>query len=279
MESRHLTPFFLITFAITWGLGAAVLLFGEPLTERFGAIDPSVPFWRVVFHVAVYAPAIAALAVVGAVRGRAGIASFVRRLVRWRAGLGWLIAVAVGFPLLQLTAVVIANVVTGATTPLFGYDPVWAVLPALVLVFVSDPGPVEEFGWRGFALPLLQRRMSALRASLILGVVWGVWHVPAFYIASLSQSSMSLPFFVLNTVVLSLLFTVVYNSTGGTVLLAFVFHAVNNFELAPDAGVPAPVFLATATLGTMVVAFALRRYGPETLGARKETAVLADEPS
>ncbi len=277
METRHLAPFLVITFAITWGLAAGVLIFGDALTERFGALDPSVPFWKGVFHLAVYAPTIAAVAVVGYVRGSAGLASFFRRLFRWRAGLGWVAAVLLGYGLVKLVARAISNAVTGADDPLFGYEPSWTVLPALLLVLIDDPGPMEEFGWRGFALPLLQRRYSALQASLILGVIWGVWHVPSFYIASLSQSAMSLPLFLLNTVVLALLFTTVYNSTGGTVLLAFLFHAINNFEFAPGTGIPPANFLFLATLGAAVVALALLYFGPERLGTRKETAVLAEE--
>ena len=277
METRHLAPFLVITFAITWGLAAGVLLFGDPLTERFGALDPNAPFWKAVFYLAVYAPTIAGFAVVGYARGSAGLVSFVRRLFRWRAGLGWVAAVLLGYGVIKLGARALSNAVTGADELLFDFEPLWTALPAFLLVLIDDPGPMEEFGWRGFALPLLQRKYSALRASLILGVIWGIWHLPSFYIASLSQSAMSLPLFLINTVVLALLFTTVYNSTGGTVLLSFLFHAINNFELAPGTGIPPSNFLFLAMLGAAVVAVALLRFGPERLGNRKETAVLAEE--
>ncbi len=277
METRHLVPFFVITFAITWGVGAIVLLFGDALTDRFGDIAYDDPFWKTVFHLVTYAPALAAFALVAWVRGPAGVAAFARRLFRWRAGAVLALVIVLGYAALELTARAISSALTGAPEPVFDHTPAWTALPAFLLALIDDPGPVEEFGWRGFALPLLQRRFSALVASVILGVVWGVWHLPAFYIGGMNQASLSLPAFLFFTVVLSMLMTCAYNCTRGTVLLAFLLHGVANFEFAPTSGVTSTEFVVAGALGLVVVAVVARRFGSERLGPRRETAILADE--
>ncbi|WP_367166022.1 CPBP family intramembrane glutamic endopeptidase [Mesorhizobium sp.] len=76
-------------------------------------------------------------------------------------------------------------------------------------------GPAEEFGWRGFALPLLQRRMAPVRAGLVLGLIWGVWHLPAFYLSGLVQSEWSFMPFLIGSVAVSLILTAMFNAARG----------------------------------------------------------------
>jgi membrane protease YdiL (CAAX protease family) len=111
-----------------------------------------------------------------------------------------------------------------------------------MLIFVTLG---EEVGWRGYALPALQARYSALLASLILGVVWALWHLPVFFNPDTSYSNLPfflfLPFIVLMTVLITWLF----NSTGGSVLMAMFFHAVINtadelWKVLPEYSVKPP---------------------------------------
>jgi hypothetical protein len=102
-------------------------------------------------------------------------------------------------------------------------------VPLAVYWLFADAGPIgEELGWRGLALPLLQRRFSPLAAAVLLGVIWAVWHIPAFFISGLAQSRLSFPFFILQTAALSCLMMVVYHSTGGSVPLAIIIHWLAN---------------------------------------------------
>ncbi|MEA5451873.1 CPBP family intramembrane glutamic endopeptidase [Leptolyngbya sp. CCNP1308] len=90
-------------------------------------------------------------------------------------------------------------------------------------------GPLgEEFGWRGYALPVLQERYSWRVASLILGIVWGAWHLPLFYMADTAQSHIPVGLFMVSTVALSVLFAWLFNHTGGSVLPALVLHTAVN---------------------------------------------------
>ncbi len=107
------------------------------------------------------------------------------------------------------------------------------MLPALALALFI--GPIEEFGWRGVALPLLQGRLAPLWAGLILGVVWGTWHVPAFLSSGTPQSAWSFgPYFV-GVVALAVILTPMFNAARGSLLVAVLFHAQMNGPAWPDA--------------------------------------------
>jgi membrane protease YdiL (CAAX protease family) len=88
----------------------------------------------------------------------------------------------------------------------------------------------EEIGWRGYALPRLLATRSMLSASLILGVLWGAWHLPTFFIPGLPQHSIPFSAFMLLTIAYSMLFTWMYLRTAGSVLIATVFHGSINFS-------------------------------------------------
>jgi membrane protease YdiL (CAAX protease family) len=218
---------------------------------------------------AVYAPAIAAFATLAVARGRAGLAAYARRFLHWKAHPGWYAAVLLGIPasMLAARAIVLAGGGTLDPWPAAGWT---TLLGVALLELVRDPGPVEEVGWRGFALPLLQRRMSAAAASAVLGVVWGVWHLPAFFVQGAPQDGYPFVGFVVGSVAVSLLMTAVYNGTRGSIPLAFLFHYATNDPLAiGKQAVALPWLAIVALLG----ALALARLGPARLGSHKITDV------
>lgn len=274
MSQRHLGPFFALSFAITWGLGVLVIGFGDSLAHWLGPLDLKRPGWRALVHLATYAPAIAALIVIARAEGGAGLRAFGRRLVRVRGGLAIWLVVLLAYPALRFAARALTNAITGEDVPLFAIEPVWHVVPALALASIADPGALEEPGWRGFALPLLQRRFGALAASALLGVIWGVWHLPAFFVSAMSQSGFAFPVFVAGSVVLSMLMAAVYNSSGGAVLPVLAMHAIGNFRFGVEtSGSTAEMLVATLLGAGVVLAIVLWR-GADTLGVRRETEVL-----
>jgi uncharacterized protein len=184
MRSRHLVAFFVLTFAITWGLGACYALFPTQLEELFGKISAANPL----FFVAVYAPSLSAIVVTAYTSGASGLRELLSRLLRWRVGLKWYLTVILGVPLLLLTSAALSAWFSGESLE-FGPRNWRLALYTLLISLLTDPGPFgEELGWRGFALPRLLERRSALSASLILGLIWGLWHLPAFFISGLPQS-------------------------------------------------------------------------------------------
>ena len=274
MKKHPLILFFIITFAITWGIGALIMIFPSQFQSAFGELDLNKPSYKVIWHLAVYGPAFSAFSVIAMFHGVAGIKAYLRRFLQWRAPIGWYLLVLVGIPAVHICGRIILGAL-GGNAPPYPHNPWFMVIPMSLLALVDDPGPMEELGWRGFALPLLQKRFSALGASIILGIIWGIWHLPAFYISATPQSDFSLPFFLLGTVSYAIIMTTVYNATGGSIPLAFLFHwQINNalgFGIYPEGEWIMPVSFAVVALILVVI------LGPRNLGRAKHTEVLAFE--
>jgi uncharacterized protein len=103
----------------------------------------------------------------------------------------------------------------------------------ITLAFFIFPGSAlgEEVGWRGYALPRLQSRRSALGASLILGLIWAFYHLPLFFTGQAFRSPGLFVPFVISTSALSVILTWVHNSIGGSLLLVVLLHATANLPL------------------------------------------------
>jgi hypothetical protein len=241
---RSLYAFLGLTFAITWGIGALLILFPDRLTELFGAMSTRNPL----FVLAVWAPAISALVITASTEGVAGLRRLVRGVVHWRVGLWWYLFVLLWIPVLGVGAAFL-----GGAPFVPGVDHWYLIIPALLSAALTDPGPLgEEPGWRGYALPRLLAERSALSASVILGLIWGVWHIPAFLIGGTPQSGLSLPALLLGGVSLSILATWIYNNSGGSVLLSILLHLMANFSLNVI-GAPLVQFSGLLALTALIV--------------------------
>jgi membrane protease YdiL (CAAX protease family) len=239
---RHLVPFLLLTFFLTWGILALYLFQSDWMADHFGPLSGEHPL----FFLATWSPAIAAFLVVASRTGASGLRRFIARATRWRAGWRWYLFLLLGLPLLFYAGAAWKG--TLATDP-FPFDTARALLLALLLGAIK--GPVEEFGWRGFALPLLQRRLAPFWAALAVGIVWGCWHLPAFLISGTQQSSWSfLPFFA-GTVVISLIIAALYNDTRGSIFLAAFMHFQLMNPIWPDAQPYDTYLLAVVAAGVV----------------------------
>jgi membrane protease YdiL (CAAX protease family) len=142
----------------------------------------------------------------------------------------------------------------------------------LIAVFVGiliRPSRVEEIGWRGFALPRLKKRLGTLGASLLVGLLWGLWH---FHLVNFPFYKDWMLWFLLMSVCASVIYTWIYNHTGGSILFAALFHATSNFSeyivpISPvntGAGIT-PDFIAVRVvylLAAIVIAFYFRKTDP-----------------
>lgn len=122
----------------------------------------------------------------------------------------------------------------------------------------------EETGWRGFALPHLQKNRSAASATLILAVLWAGWHLPAFFFRDtyVALGLLGFPMFAIMIIFSTMVFTWLYNSTQGSILIVALFHAVFNWLAVSEAAGP----FATSIMSAPMVLWALyvpRRYGQE----------------
>jgi len=89
-------------------------------------------------------------------------------------------------------------------------------------------GGQEEFGWRGYAQEPLQRKIGVIPASLVIGVIWGLWHLPLWFMRGDLHSAYSFLAFVMMTTSISLLYAWLYNASGKKLLVVMFFHAMNN---------------------------------------------------
>ena len=114
-----------------------------------------------------------------------------------------------------------------------GFDLIGLIAITFIYTFFYGGGTNEEPGWRGFALPRLQRKFSPLIASIILGLIWGFWHTPIY----LPQYGTFIQYgiFLLNTIKIAIILTWLYNRTGGSVLATALLHTIGNitFEFLP----------------------------------------------
>ncbi len=219
-----LLPFLLIAFGLAWGAVGLLLVYTDAMVRIFGEVSAAHPL----FILAVYAPAIAAMLLVVIRGGFAGLGRFLSRLFLWRCSVWWYAFLLLGIPLLFAAGAA----VKGAPWA-FPFD---GLAPFLVAMgFMLILGPMEEIGWRGLALPLLQRRMAPIWAGVLLGIVWGVWHLPAFLLSGTPQSAWSFTPFIIGAVSLSLIITPMFNAARGSILLPLLFHFQLNNPLWPDA--------------------------------------------
>jgi membrane protease YdiL (CAAX protease family) len=206
---RHpLVAYFVLAYALAWMLIPLVV----SVSVAFGLL-------------ALFGPTIAAISVTGVIEGRSGVKQLMQRAVQWRVPLKW-VAVAVGLPLiLSLTVLVLnATLLDKPITILQNEAPVLTLILGLLVIG-------EEIGWRGFALPRLQMRFNSLTASLILGSLWAVWHLPNSLIPGLERYLTAFPVFLVWVVSMSVLFTWLANLTQNSLWVAWLFHAAINVSL------------------------------------------------
>ena len=237
--------FFAATFALTWGLAAVALFAPDAIVMVTGRqFDTTNP----VYFVAVYSPTIVGIAMIATRSGFAGLGELASRVFRWRVHPGFYALVLGGWLGMDVLARLLQLAVSGESTtssglPLWslllnGTPPtpieVWFAAPLfLVATLVLDAGPVgEEVGWKGYALPrLLDSRRGPLFAAVVFGVVWGVWHAPAFLVSGTTQSESGMGFvwLLLGTVFTSLIMTWLYRRTNGSILVSGILvHLMNN---------------------------------------------------
>jgi len=218
--------FLILTFGIAWGVLAAFIFFPDTMVGLFGEITGQHPL----FYLAVWAPAIAAFIVILRLSGLNGLRRHLGRALIWRCSWQWYAFLLLGVPLVFFAGSFLKGNLSEVAFPFASAS---AFLVALV--FIAIKGPIEEFGWRGLALPLLQRKMAPIWAALTIGIVWGIWHTPAFLLSGTEQSAWSfLPFFM-GTIALSVIVTPLFNSSRGSIFLPALFHFILINPVWPDA--------------------------------------------
>ena len=245
IRAHQLATYFVLAYAVSWGLLYACLV--ALRTDAASAI-----------LIQTLGPTVAARIVLTAVGGRPKYRQMRLRARQWRVPLRWYLVALVGIPAACLAAVV---ALPGGLDALEHAAPL-SMLGTYAFFMVAGffSGPLfEEPGWRGFALPRLQTSMGPLAGTLVLGVLWGAWHLPQFLVpAWAAQNGGSDPgtivLFLVLVVTLAPLLTWVYNRTGGSLFLAMLTHAGINASLSM---IPAfrsgPMVVGVLAFGTIAI--------------------------
>ncbi|MCP4164317.1 MAG: CPBP family intramembrane metalloprotease [Chloroflexi bacterium] len=222
---RRTWVFFILTYAISW-------LLWLPGVLRSNGYDDLPEIVGLPGMFAVLGPTIAAFILVGRESGRAGVSRLLRRAFQTGFGKGWWLPTLLLMPVIGLLTAGIL-LLLGERTPDWSAPTLLTALGTAVFILLIGGG-LEEFGWRGYALDRMQTGKNAVVASLVLGFFWGMWHLPLFFIESSTQYRGAIPLweFVLQIMVLSVLFTWLYNNTQGSLLVAILFHTIGNTTAA-----------------------------------------------
>ena len=264
--------YFILTFAISWGCWVPAALSGGDVM--------SFPLNLLLFAGGV-GPMVVALALVGQERSRNVWRDYLTRAIAIRRiGACWHIAIWLLVPVLNLVAIALASLLLESTAQWggllrFAATPL-SFFPFALGVLAFGPIP-EELGWRGYALDGLQARHGALSASLILGVVWALWHLPLFFMHGTFQSEQiglgPAGFLAFNASIVAsaVLYTWVYNNTGRSTLSAILLHFVVNLSgevmnLTPEARI------VQSMLFVLCAVCVARRWGQTTLTIRNKKA-------
>ena len=261
VKRSPLIAFFVLVFGIQWLLVLVLLLL------------PSLVPPLVALLIGSWLPNGIGLLVTGLAGGRAGLHELLGRVVLWRISIKWyaiasFVPAAVAFLAIGLYALF------GSLVPDFASADM--LLPLILLaVFTGATG--EELGWRGTALPRLQARWNVLTSSLVVGVLWGLYHLPSFLLSGMPLENAPFIAFMVGTVGINVLISWIFNHTGGSLIMMFLFHFALNFI-----GNVTGVFSVPALFGLLggiycVVAIAViafdwalftRRTAPSTKGVK-----------
>jgi uncharacterized protein len=262
--ARHpLTSYFLIAYGFSWLVwvplalsedGAGLFPFRSPIGTSASVVVASF-----------VGPFLSAFMMTGITEGREGIGRLLRRIVLWRVGLGWYLFTIIGIPVILLLGVIL---LPGAMASFKGLDSLALPRPWLsMIVYVFFHGPLgEEPGWRGFALPRLQRLHGPLVASLILGPLWALWHLPMFWVPAWSfpPTLPNIGLFVIASIPFTIIMTWVFNNTKGSVLMAILVHWTFDFTfvilnllftapIVTDYGSTVPVLVGLGMAALLVI--------------------------
>ena len=253
-DSRNLITYFINAYAISWSIGVPLALANQ------GIIPAILPQWT--HYLIAFGPMLSALIITAITQGLSGLKELGKRIIRWACP-KWII-VAFSPLIIGYIVLKILNALTGSQIVLSDFGVVNYLPPlgfrALLLWFFTF-GLGEETGWRGFALPRLQKGRGALAATLILAAFWALWHLPQFFY--LFDPTMAVGW-VIGLFAGAVILTWLYNSANNSILMVAIWHACFNFMTASQTNTG----ILPAVLSTIIIVwavFVIIRYKPKYL--------------
>jgi len=254
IQQHPLFSYFFLAYAFSW------IVFIPYILAEWGFLQGNYTFFYILH---VFGPALAAIVMTSVIAGKAGLQTLRQSIRQWRATWQWYLFILLGIPALVMLGIIVQP---GALEGFKGFTTsLLASYPFFLVATFFGVGLGEEPGWRGFALPRMQKQYGALWGTLLLGVLWSCWHLPDFLTASKGggQSTVfttfltNFPIFTLAVVSLAVIMTWLYNHTGGSVFIAILAHAGVD---APEVGGWVALFPAVSMIGShwaLLISFAI----------------------
>jgi membrane protease YdiL (CAAX protease family) len=237
LKKYPVASYFFLAYAISWILWVPIVLYIRNVLPA--GEDPGLLMLPMLLGL--YSPTIAATIVTGVEEGKPGIKKLWSKFLVWRVGARWWLTAFLLAPVAVLAAMGI-YCLQGGSLGQVDFSQWYIVLLGPVIALPGFGG--EELGWRGYALPKLQKKYNALWSSVILGVLWTFWHTPAFWASTGTAISgqpvtlLSVGWYLVFVIGISILMTFVFNNSKGSVLVAVLFHGMmtgpNIFPLFPE---------------------------------------------
>jgi len=221
IKQHSVLTYYVLALVISWSIG------GLLMATKYGVL--TVPMS--LHYLFSFGPMLASIIVTAWIGGAGGLKELWSRITRWRVGWRWFAISTLSPVVLFAVAALVAWILTGDAPNLYllgqaNYLPYLGI--GVLPIWLATYGFGEEIGWRGFALPRLQKSMSVARATLVLGVLWLIWHVPSFfYLSTWDKIGLwMLPGFIVGVLFGAVIFTWIYNGTGGSVLMVALWHGI-----------------------------------------------------
>ena len=230
-HSSALALYFAVTFALAWAFWFAAAFISSRSNVGAGR--------TLLFLPGTFAPAIVALWMTYRASPSGQRDQLLARLFQWRLPARWYVFAASYMVVAKLIAAAVFRFSDGAW-PAFGSTPLYLLF--LATAFSAPVQAGEEIGWRGYALPRLGEAIGFPAASLVLGVIWGIWHLPLFLIANTGETGQPFAVFVLAVTAVSVAMTWLYLKTHGSLVLVMLMHAAinNTTGIVPSSNPSAP---------------------------------------
>lgn len=222
--NRDIVLYFIIAYAFTWLLWLPAVLFTN------GLIGGSFMTYFILGMIAPWGPMVSAFLLTLKFEGKSGFKKDMKRWLNFKFGLWW-IPVIILVPILVILAHLLNVFLFSGTLPVSGI-PLWLIPWIFIITLLIDGPLAEEFGWRGYAEPRMEEKTNSLLANLILGFIWGFWHLPLFFMVGIMPHVyMPLWLFVLNCVVFSLIMAWIQNNTEQSIVPALIIHTWMNLMM------------------------------------------------
>jgi len=252
--------FFLIAIGFTW-------LFQLPaVLDSRGIIDLPRNLTRTALYLSQLGPFAAAFLLIYRQQGKAGVVGLLKRGYGTGFRSIWWVPTLLLIPAMEGAAVSLAAVLGGESIPdlpILSRPGSYAV-GLLGLLYVAA---LEEYGWRGYALPRLQKRWSALTSSLILAAFWGPWHLPQWFMGGVLRADVPFFAFWYGIVMESILLTWLYNNTRSSLLPVIIVHALMNAQVFPTWENPTSAWMFVV-IWTLVTVSVVVFWGPRRMVRR-----------